>query len=183
MVQKGWNLMVQRIGGPPALWQAVHRCAQALFDPAAAKAWLDANPAFEPDSPETKAQMMHWIKTLAAVGLVDPSVTADHPHYAVFIKNGVRTYAAWNPSSTRLSVRFGNGFTMCVEPGAHAVTTTPSTCPCLADFTNDGAVDGDDVIAFFFAWDTGRSDADVTGDDAIDGDDVIRFFERWDAGC
>ena len=183
MVQKGWNLMVQRIGGPPTLWQAVHRCAQALFDPAAAEAWLNANPNFEPEAPETKAQMVHWIKTMARVGLVDPTITADHPHYAVFIKNGVRTYAAWNPSTTPLSVRFSNGFTMCVEPGAHSVTTTPSTCPCLADFNSDGAVDGDDVIAFFFAWDTGQSDADVTGDDATDGDDVILFFERWDAGC
>lgn len=52
---------------------------------------------------------------------------------------------------------------------------------CAADFNGDESVDGDDVIAFFTAWDGGN--ADFNGDDSTDGDDVISFFERWDAGC
>lgn len=54
---------------------------------------------------------------------------------------------------------------------------------CVADFTVDGAVDGDDVIAFFGGWDAGDVVADVTGDGGVDGDDVILFFELWDSGC
>ncbi|MFZ4573132.1 MAG: GC-type dockerin domain-anchored protein [Phycisphaerales bacterium] len=54
---------------------------------------------------------------------------------------------------------------------------------CPADFDNSGGVDGDDVIAFFGAWDGGLPAADVNGDSGVDGDDVIAFFERWDAGC
>ncbi|MFN9992911.1 MAG: hypothetical protein ACK54H_06165 [Phycisphaerales bacterium] len=55
----------------------------------------------------------------------------------------------------------------------------PTGCP--ADWTNDGGVDGDDVIAFFTDWDAGN--ADYTGDGGTDGDDVIAFFADWDAGC
>lgn len=54
---------------------------------------------------------------------------------------------------------------------------------CVGDFTGDGAVDSDDVIAFFGAWDAGLSGADVTRDGGVDSDDVILFFARWDAGC
>lgn len=50
------------------------------------------------------------------------------------------------------------------------------------DFTGDGGIDGDDVIAFFIAWDAGVNDADYTGDGAVDGDDAILFFSLWDSG-
>ena len=54
---------------------------------------------------------------------------------------------------------------------------------CLGDFDASGGTDGDDVIAFFAAWDAGDSAADVNGDTGVDGDDVILFFARWDTGC
>jgi hypothetical protein len=52
---------------------------------------------------------------------------------------------------------------------------------CVADWNNDGGVDGDDVIAFFSDWDRGL--ADINGDGGTDGDDVIVFFASWDNGC
>jgi hypothetical protein len=52
---------------------------------------------------------------------------------------------------------------------------------CPSDFNLDGAVDGDDVIAFFTAWDLGN--ADYNNDGGTDGDDVIAFFGAWDSGC
>lgn len=54
---------------------------------------------------------------------------------------------------------------------------------CLGDFDASGGTDGDDVIAFFAAWDSGDLAADVNGDSGVDGDDVILFFARWDSGC
>ncbi len=54
---------------------------------------------------------------------------------------------------------------------------------CGADFNNDGAVDGDDVIGFFTAWDAGDLAGDYNTDGSVDGDDVIGFFGRWDVGC
>jgi hypothetical protein len=56
-------------------------------------------------------------------------------------------------------------------------------CPCVGDFNGDGAVDGDDVIAFFGAWDLATAAADLNRDGGVDGDDVIRFFGGWDSGC
>ena len=50
-----------------------------------------------------------------------------------------------------------------------------------ADFNGDGTIDGDDVIAYFGAWDASSPDADYTDDGGTDGDDVIRFFALWDA--
>jgi hypothetical protein len=54
---------------------------------------------------------------------------------------------------------------------------------CPADFNCDGGVDGDDVIAFFDAWDSSSPEGDFNGDEGVDGDDVIAFFARWDANC
>ncbi|MFZ4576615.1 MAG: lectin-like domain-containing protein, partial [Phycisphaerales bacterium] len=57
----------------------------------------------------------------------------------------------------------------------------PDICECLANWNNDGSVDGDDVIAFFADWD--NNNGDVNGDGGTDGDDVIEFFGAWDSGC
>lgn len=57
------------------------------------------------------------------------------------------------------------------------------TAPCPADFSGDGAVDGEDVLTFFAAWDQADPTADLNLDGGVDGDDVIDFFTRWDAGC
>jgi len=54
---------------------------------------------------------------------------------------------------------------------------------CVGDFDCSGAPDGDDIIAFFGAWDVGDAAADVTGNGGVDSDDVIAFFAGWDAGC
>lgn len=54
---------------------------------------------------------------------------------------------------------------------------------CIGDFDLSGAVDGDDIVAFFGAWDSGAAEADLDRSGGGDGDDVIRFFVAWDAGC
>ena len=53
---------------------------------------------------------------------------------------------------------------------------------CPADFNQDGGVDGDDMTAFFAAWEAGEMIADVNVDGGIDGDDVTTFFLYWEAG-
>lgn len=58
-----------------------------------------------------------------------------------------------------------------------------SVVVCFADFDCSRGVDGDDVIAFFAAWDSADFTADINHDGGVDGDDVIEFFSRWDAGC
>jgi len=55
-----------------------------------------------------------------------------------------------------------------------------SACP--ADFNLDGGVDGDDVTAYFTAWEAGESTADVNSDGGTDGSDITVFFAAWEAG-
>ena len=65
-----------------------------------------------------------------------------------------------------------------------SVTSDAATLTlCRGDFNCDNAVDGDDVISFFFAWDAGDIAADINSDLGVDGDDVIDFFVAWDNGC
>lgn len=73
----------------------------------------------------------------------------------------------------------------CVLTNACGSVSTVSmfVTKCFADLNCDGGVDGDDVIAFFVAWDASGSLGDMNDDGAVDGDDVITFFALWDAGC
>lgn len=57
----------------------------------------------------------------------------------------------------------------------------PDRCP--SDVNSDGSVDGDDVIAFFSAWDQNEPGGDYNQNGSVDGDDVIGFFAAWDSGC
>jgi len=43
-------------------------------------------------------------------------------------------------------------------------------------------IDGQDVEAFFIAWQVGDSAADVNRDGGVDGGDVEAFFVRWQRG-
>lgn len=53
---------------------------------------------------------------------------------------------------------------------------------CIADFNQDGGVDGQDVAAFIQTWETGDTAADVNRDGGVDGLDVATFFVRWETG-
>jgi hypothetical protein len=67
-----------------------------------------------------------------------------------------------------------------------AVTLSSSTVApcfgCVADFNQDGGVDGADCGAFFFAWENAEPRTDVNHDGGIDGSDVSAFFEQWESG-
>jgi uncharacterized membrane protein len=65
--------------------------------------------------------------------------------------------------------------------GAGPILLTP-TDDCPADFNEDGGVDGDDIAAFFAAWEQGDVLADVSVDGGIDGADLEIFYEAWEAG-
>jgi len=54
--------------------------------------------------------------------------------------------------------------------------------PCGADFNGDGGIDGDDIIAFIAAWQSGMLFSDLNHDGAVDGADISEFFSRWEDG-
>lgn len=53
---------------------------------------------------------------------------------------------------------------------------------CPADFDESGGVDGQDVEAFFRAWEDGLNEADVNRDGSVEGSDVETFFRAWENG-
>nr|BFE60621.1 hypothetical protein GCM10020063_051470 [Dactylosporangium thailandense] len=119
-IATNYNEMTTNNGGPPTVWQDVLWSFQALGNGDQALANLRANPGYTPEEGESKAHTFHWIRNLAALGTVDASVTANTPLYAVFTKNGQRTYAATNLGSTALTVTFSDGHTLSVGAGKTA---------------------------------------------------------------
>ncbi len=74
--------------------------------------------------------------------------------------------------------------TLTVGTYGRGVWRTPLGTPprCIADYNEDGGVDGPDVEAFFTEWDLGDPRADVDGDGGVDGRDIETFFIAWSIG-
>lgn len=60
------------------------------------------------------------------------------------------------------------------------VCTPPSGC--IADFNQDGGIDGQDIEAFFIAWEISEPSADANQDGGVDGQDIEVFFLAWEQG-
>ncbi|MBS0196373.1 MAG: hypothetical protein JSR77_06410 [Planctomycetes bacterium] len=71
-------------------------------------------------------------------------------------------------------------------------TTTCGTSSCasvtvtvrqiIADFDQNGGIDGSDIEAFFRAWEISDLAADVNDDGGVDGADIQDFFAAWQSG-
>ncbi|WP_440897031.1 glycosyl hydrolase [Amphibacillus sp. Q70] len=106
-------------------WSNMVWMYRSLIDPEDAvnqmEAKIDDYGAFDPSDESiiergsTKAQTYHWIHNLNVLGRVDPSITADHPIYAVFNQDGERTYVAYNYSNSPITVNFSDGHSITVD--------------------------------------------------------------------
>lgn len=92
-----------------------------------------------------------------------PDITESLPYWIVFNQNSpqetANTAAAWVVDN---------------------LATPPTSC--IADFNQDGGVDGQDVEAFFIVWEQGLAEADANQDGGVDGQDVEAFFLVWEQG-
>jgi len=88
----------------------------ALSDPEMAASYIDGNPDCSLEGGNTHAFMYHWIHTLERLGRNDSGVTADHPFVNIYLKDGKKTYAAYNFRATPLKVIFSDGFEMIAKP-------------------------------------------------------------------
>jgi hypothetical protein len=110
------------------MWQA-----EALVNPQAAVTKLNAagnyktefDPSLAPMYPNdevrseagaSKTHTYHWVFNLRQLGRPLKGVSADTAHYAVFEKNGNRTYVAYNPTATPKTVTFSDGVSISVAP-------------------------------------------------------------------
>ncbi|MEJ6729420.1 MAG: glycosyl hydrolase [Akkermansiaceae bacterium] len=88
----------------------------ALSDPKSAVSYLDKNPQCSLEGGNTHAFMYHWVNTLDLLGRNDSSITADHLFTNVYLKDGKKTYAAYNFGKKSLKVRFSDGAEMTAAP-------------------------------------------------------------------
>ena len=111
----------------PATWPDIHMSVKALYDSQAVITQFNSNPNYAIEGGESRAHTYHWIYNIDTLGRVDPTVTADTPSYAVFVKNGKRNYIAYNYSATATTVTFSDGIKLAVP--ARSLATSASTTP------------------------------------------------------
>ncbi|MBP7865047.1 MAG: hypothetical protein KA419_03785 [Acidobacteria bacterium] len=96
--------------------------------------------AVEPHMPfmgAWKHQGIYWAYNLLRLGRVDATVVADTPAFGVFVKDGTRSFVAYNPGPTPVTVRFRTADTGAdvtsfpVPPGSMA--TKIGTAPLLVE--------------------------------------------------
>lgn len=111
-------------GGPATVWQDVIWSFEALGDgPGALADFRALAGSYAVEEGESRAHTFYWLASLAGLGQVDRSVTADTPLQAVFLKSGVRTYQAANMGQTALTVTFSDGVQLTVQPHSVASRT------------------------------------------------------------
>lgn len=98
-------------------WNDLIAMYLAISDPAKAiKEFNNLATSMVPEPGNSKANTYHWIQTLNTLGTQDPSITSDYPLYAVFNKDGHRTYVVYNMSTTVKTVRFSDGTEITAYP-------------------------------------------------------------------
>ena len=114
-VMDNYNEIVAENGGAEDVWYDVIWEYLALSDPDLALSKFNNYPTYPEEGGETRAHTYYWLHSLKSMGQVDLTVTADVPNYAVFLNNGVRTYTAYNPTFSPITVNFSDGETLDVS--------------------------------------------------------------------
>jgi endoglucanase Acf2 len=104
---------------PPDIWQDIFAQYLGLADPALGLAQWNRWGSFELG--DTRSHALHWLQSLKEMGTPDFTVTADTTLYAVFKRaDGGKTYLAYNAGKAPISVKFSDGKSLSVAPGALA---------------------------------------------------------------
>ena len=103
-------------------WADLVLMYRALCDAPDALRQLDARGGKVPiEAGNSRANLLHWLHTLASLGQVDRTVAADHPLYAVFRSARGRSYVACNLRPEPLAVQFSDGARLTVAPRCFVV--------------------------------------------------------------
>ncbi|GEM45478.1 glycosyl hydrolase [Deinococcus cellulosilyticus] len=103
------------LGREPNSWKDIFWSSYSMYDAAGALGKFNAQAStYAPEDGETKAHTYQFLHSINAMGQVDTSVTANIPTYSVFNKAGVKTYVAFNPTASPITVNFSDGKTLSV---------------------------------------------------------------------
>ncbi len=96
--------VVTENGGEPDDWVDIMWEYLALADPQTALGHFNDDLDYAVEGGESKAHTYFWLHSLASLGQLDPSVTADTPHFAVFRTDSGTNYVYYNPGSTAATI-------------------------------------------------------------------------------
>src|SRR5262249_36495298 len=100
-------------------WGTLVRMFRALSDPTGpARQWRALAPSVSAEAGNSRANVAHWLSTLALAGRVERTVSATTPLYAAFRDGPERTYVVYNARRKAMTVQFSDGARLTVEPGA-----------------------------------------------------------------
>lgn len=163
------------LGREPQYWRDVFWEVYALYDAPGAIAKF-GNGNYTPEEGESKAHTYHWIHALGTLGRLDTAVTGNIPTSAVFNKNGTRNYAAYNPTSSAITVTFSDGRQMSVPArsnvlngtggGGGSDTQAPSTPGNLTSPSKTST-------SITLSWTASTDNVGVSGYDILRGGAVI----------
>jgi endoglucanase Acf2 len=111
LVERQYATLLKRTSGAIYTWRDCILMYQALWSGKKAAAELAKEDRLAPEFGHSRALTYAWVRSLAEMGNVDSSVTADVPTYAVFTKKAHRSYVAYNPDKEPRKVTFSDGFT------------------------------------------------------------------------
>ncbi|HLP84094.1 MAG TPA: glycosyl hydrolase [Phycisphaerales bacterium] len=172
-MNKNWNILMSQTAGNPDAWLDINWSARAMANPADALARWTANQNYTPEAGDSRARTVHFLRTLAATGTLDPTIKADIPTFLALCSNEISHRFAYNPGNTPLLVTFSDGVHTIVAPRevAHVVVTPTAACDPI-DFNNNGVFPEDQDVIDFFAVLAGGSPASC---DPIQGCNDIDF--------
>lgn len=107
-VEENYAEVIQENGGPVNEWKDIMWEFLAFTDPQQAIQNYNSDPDYTPEEGETKAHTYHHLHNLNALGHVDRTVYADIPTFAVFDKEGKKTYVIYNHRDEPVKVTFSN---------------------------------------------------------------------------
>jgi hypothetical protein len=86
---------------------------ESLSQPERAARRFEAEHYYEPEFGNSLAHTYQWLAGLRALGRLAPSVTADTPFHAAFVRDGQTTHVAFSAAPSR--ARFSDGTTLQVS--------------------------------------------------------------------
>lgn len=129
-IQENWDLAYEKAaaaGWDLESWVDIWCQYYAMAYPEAAiSTWKNVEEgadSYGVEGGDTKAHTYHFMKTMDVYGTPDTTVTSNNTLGSVFVKDGVKTYCAYNPTAAEKKVTFSDGYSVTVPARSMEVET------------------------------------------------------------
>ena len=116
-VLNNYQEIVNERGSQPVIWKDVMWQYLSMADPDLALSLYQSDQNYQPFDGESRAHTRHWLYNMQKIGGRDVLTYANIPTYSVFVnEQDEKTYVAYNPGASEITVQFSDGFSMIVPP-------------------------------------------------------------------